>query len=389
MSLTTQPIYPTSLEPLIQAWFSRLDSPLGWGTLQERIGIADRCLQLASQQVAGLPLKSQSSIKPQWLTNPAPGQYNNIGDGVFAAAWSMYAAGDAFLWVTDRYKDGTVSTWTVLDPRAVTVKISNTTGLRSYHSGTVEIQADDLIQISRNPRPGTLRGTGALDAYWSVMRSAWASENYIVGVLERGGLQSAVLQKTDGRLREGQAQEVQEQWVQAAQSRLGAPLVLDGEFNFSLLNFSPEQMLLLGIREFDAKAICGAFGVPSVLLNLSGPGGLTYSNVSLLYDLWWRSELSYVAGKISGALSQWLPRGSFCYFDATELLRPEPSANVAMWLSLHQAGIVTADEVRAATLSLPPLVPPDDAAEELLLPSEANTNPSMTEPIQPETVDAV
>ena len=94
---------PSSLSPYLAGWFATLSSPTSGTMLAERIGTADRCLHLTANTMSSVPLRSRSNVHPAWLANPAPGYYSGIGDALYAASWSMYARGDAFLWATSRY----------------------------------------------------------------------------------------------------------------------------------------------------------------------------------------------------------------------------------------------------------------------------------------------
>src|SRR5205085_8965794 len=111
---------------------------------------------------------------------------------------------------------------------------------------------------------------------------------------------------------------------------------------------------LLDLQQYDARAIASAFSVPSFMLNMPLEGGLTYQNPETMFEVWWRSELRPAAGRIQRALSaNMLPRGSWVEFDARAALAPTFQNVVTSWLALHAAGVVTADEVRAAVLHLP------------------------------------
>jgi HK97 family phage portal protein len=131
--------------------------------------------------------------------------------------------------------------------------------------------------------------------------------------------------------------------------------VLPPDVAFQQFSFSPRDLLLLESREWDAKQIAAAFGVPAFMLNMEQAGGLNYSNPEMLFDTWWRTELYPTARRIEAALSVWLPRGSWVEFDPSILLRPDLKTASEVWLALLDAQVVTQDEVRAAVLDLPPL----------------------------------
>jgi HK97 family phage portal protein len=334
---------------------------------RREVGTIDRCLQLTSQQIATMPLRYKHSEQtqgrsPEWLTEPDPAWYpNGIKFAVFAIVWSIYSQGDAFLWVTSRYEDGYPRSWTVLD--AGTMKVANGDGARVYESNSYALDSRDVIQISRNPSGG-LRGTSVLDAYWSNVASAYQAESYAADVYQSTGVNRLALRSPNRRISAEQAADIQAQWIQAVQKRLGAPAIIPPDLELlTTLTISPKDMMLLESREWDTRQIAAAFGVPAMLLNVAVSGGLTYQNPMQLFELWWRSELMPCAVKIQEALSRWLPRGNWVEFDPSQAVRPDLATQVATFSKAYADGAVTLDEYRAAVFDLPPLERGDQATE--------------------------
>jgi HK97 family phage portal protein len=369
LALTTEPgpPYSSSVDFVAHA----LNNPAnGWveplSGAGRSVGTVDRCLQLTAQQIASMPLRYRHAaaavgFQPAWVTDPDPAWYpNGVVDAVFAAVWSMYAWGDAFLWVTSRYQDGYPRTWTILD--AVTMKVEYSGGQRRYESNRYPLDSRDVLQISRNPN-GALKGTSALAAYWSNVSSAYQAEAYAADVYASSGVNRMAL-RTKQRFSQEQAQDLQAQWVAAVGRRLGAPAIVPPDIDLmEALTVSPKDLMLLESREWDARQIAAAFGVPAMLLNIAVAGGLTYQNPAQLFSLWWRSELMPAARKIQEALSRWLPRGNWVEFDPSQSIRPDLETQVATYSKLYADGAITIDEYRAIVLDLPPLALEDQAAE--------------------------
>ena len=359
----------------VSAFWDALVPGIGYSPwLLERVWVANRCLQLNSQQVGSMPLRFFGSREPAWVSNPDPVWYpNGIGDAVFAAVWSIYGWGDAFLYATAEYENGFPSGWTVLHPEPMDVTVRN--GKRRYRSGQTILDPDRMVQISRNP--GGVRGDSALHAYGSYMNGLMASSELARVMTGEGGTPNAVL-KTKRKLDERQARSLQRQWADGTAVRRGAPAVLGPDVDFEQLSFSPADLLLLEVQQFDAQVIASAFGVPPYMVNLPLEGGLTYQSPSMLGEHWWRFELLPVAVKIARALSSnWLPRGNWVEFDARATLAPSFQDAVKAWVMLEQAGIVSTDEVRAAILSLPP-ASQGEALAELTTPPSASASPAQS-----------
>jgi HK97 family phage portal protein len=368
---------PSSLDPLIAAFMS------GWGVGQgnpifaERLGAVNRCLQLTAQQIASMPLvQSGKAPEPAWLQNPEPDLYTGVSDAIFVATWSRYARGETFFYCTSRYSNGYPATFVVLDPVTMQVQRDDY-GIPQYESNSYPLKREDVLHIKRDHRPGQLRGTPALEAYWSNIASAWASETFAADNMNRGGVPATVLKWSQGKLTAKQAEALQNQWVAAVQNRMGAPAVLDQNLDYSVLAFSPKDLMLLELREFDTKQIASAFGVPAFLLNLPQAGGLNYTNPVQLFDIWWRSELLTTAHSIAVGLSNWLPANNWLSFDPSIVLRPDFSTMVASYLQLLAQNVVTADEVRAHVLNLPPLSEGEDLG---LINQPAITEAAATQP---------
>jgi HK97 family phage portal protein len=324
-------------------------------TLVEHIGAAERCEQLACQQLASMNMRQRPHDAKwrAWLANPDPAHLNGLSESVWQIAWSLYRRGETFLWCTSRYADGYPASWLVLDP--VTMEVEHIGGELYFRSNGVLLDnSDDVLWIKRNPRPGLKRGTGVLESYWASMRSAFASERHAATVLDASGVPAAVL-KHQQRITREKAQELQADWVTAVRSRMGAPAVLGDGLEYQILSWSPRDLMLLELREYDAKQIAAAYGVPAFLLNLPQADGLNYSNPANLFKLWWQAELMPMGRRIEVGLSTWLPSGQSVEFDPRVLLRPDFLQQVQAFIQLLGAGVVTPEEVREAVLDLPPI----------------------------------
>lgn len=342
--------------------------------LLHRVWVANRCIQLNSQQIAEMPLRFIGSRPPAWLTNPDPVWYpNGIGDAVFSTVASLYGWGDAFLYVTARYSDGLPSAWTVLDPAYVNVQARN--GVREFRAGNVPLNREDVVQITRNPT-GALRGSSALSAYAPTLWASLTSAELSRSLQGESGVPPAVL-KAKNTLNEAQAIKIQTQWAARRSASSGLPPVLPPEID--LVDgpaFSPRDLALIEAQEFNARVIASAFNVPAFMLNLPLDSGLTYQNPELLFEFWWRAELRSMAGRISRALTaRMLPRGSSVRFDAREVLEPSLLQLHQIWKEALDAGVVTPDEYRRAVLQLGPMGD-ESAIDELLEPSTAGASPA-------------
>jgi Phage portal protein len=315
-------------EQQVSNFWAQLNSTVFTPRLIDYIWVADRCIQLNAQQVSTMPLKfnpgSPSSFEPAWLANPDPAWYpNGIADALHAAVDDFYRHGDIFLYMTSDYATGLPLAWTVLPASQVGVTYSEKTGRRAFDIGGEELEPDRVVQISRNPRPGSLRGTSALRAYAQIMDASSAAT--IAAKNQSTTLPPAVL-RVLRKIDEDQAKKLQAQFREgASERRPGEPIIMppDLELAGTNLGFTAKDLQMIEGQEFNARVLASSCGVPVFLVNLVLTGGLVYQNPAMLGEFWWRTELHATCARFARALSsRMLPRGSTVYFDPSHLTQP-------------------------------------------------------------------
>ena len=341
--------------------------------MAERVWAANRCIQLNSQQISQMPLRFFGTREPAWVSNPDPVWFpNGIGDVVAAIVRDMYGWGDAFLYMTSHYADGFPAGFTVLPAENISIEVAR--GQKLYHHKQTELDSARVVQITRDPRAGALRGTPALQSFAAQTLGLTAAAD-TGNVMNQRGIPPAVI-KSKRKLVEGQAELIQQRWVERTALRSGAPAVLGPDLDFETVSFSPADLLLLESQEFDAKAICAAFGVPASFLNMSIDGGLSYESPQMLGEHLWRFELSTMAGFIQRALSTvMLPRGSWVEFDAKEALKPTYKDMIDALAAALAAGMITQEEARLIAFNLPPQSP-EESIVDLTTPPSAHGSPA-------------
>ena len=381
------PLQRTSEEDLPlaseSAWQSQISS--FWGqitgvgfspSLIDRVWVANTCIDFTASQIARMPLRHYGSREPAWVANPDPVWYpNGIGDAIYAGMDSYLRWGDAFLVVTSRYADGYPSGWTVADASAMTIETR--AGRKVYKVNRVELDARDVVQISRDPRPGLVRGTSVIKSYSSQAYGLLAASD-----LGRVMMQSDVPQyalKPKRKTTEAQAGKLQSDWMSRVAERRGAPWVIPPDLDLEKLSFSVQDLMLLDAQKFNAQVLAASCGVPALFLNLPIEGGLNYQSPAMLGEHWWRFKLRTFATAFSQALSgQMLPAGSYVEFDARETMAPAYDELVQAVAKLVEDGVVSVEEARAM-LRLPIEQQPDVLAD-LMTPPSAGASPAQQPP---------
>lgn len=303
---------------IIPNWWDENIRGTAWGgqALVDQVWVAAVCQHKNSQQIASMPVEwNGSGLEPAWVSNPDPNLFpNGIGDALYCITDQLYGWGFSCLYVTDVYADGFPRSWTVLDSGNMHIKFSG--GAREYKYGEDILDPRRIVQIDRNPGLRA-HGTSAIRSFAQLGWGLLAAGNQSMSVTQ-GGIPQAVL-KSDRRLTKEQAEALQAQWMTATAGRNGAPPVLPPELNFEVLSINPSDLSLIETQEWNARMVCNAYGMPSVLMNMAMQGGLTYQNPGALGEMWWRFELRNTATRIANAWSaQMLPRGQWISLDAAD-----------------------------------------------------------------------
>jgi HK97 family phage portal protein len=239
------------------------------------------------------------------------------------------------------------------------VNVERSNGEIAYSYAGKPLDRRDICHIKYQSMPTNLRGIGPLEWAARSILGAAAMEKMGTDVASKGGIPWAVL-KSPRKLNGKEALELQQQWVQGATSRNGAPAVLSGTLELETLTISPREMALLELRIFDETRIAAALGVPPYLVGLPMPDGLTYANANQLLDFHWRTTLRTHASAIASALSNWLlPRGTRVEFNRDEYTRNDPLTRAQTYATLFNLidekgnRAITIDEIRLAERFLP------------------------------------
>jgi len=194
----TQGIYAPPVMPW-SGWPVEWNTPnwggaLGMAEIASRVSIVFGCIDLNSSLLAAMPpyrLMGDEVVDPlPWMRNPEPQVYNSWSEAMKQVATSFWANGEAFIWATSRYADGTVRNWVVLNPLWVDIEMEGQT--RSYEMGGVDITAD-CLHIRYTSWPGVPNGIGPLEALANNLWGVTTLEQYQASLAARGGIPWGVL----------------------------------------------------------------------------------------------------------------------------------------------------------------------------------------------------
>jgi phage portal protein BeeE len=234
----------------------------------------------------------------------------------------------------------------VLPPWLVNVEMRG--GRRAYNIGALDV-TDDILHIRYKSTTDSGHGVGPLESAGARMITAGVLTKYVREVASTGGVPDYSLE-TDMDLSRDDVIDLQNEWLESRQRNLGAPPVLDNGISLKTHHsMSPKDMTMFELAQFTEARIAELLGVPAPLVGLPTGDPMTYSNIVSLFDFHDRASLRPKATDVMAALSFWaLPRGQAAELNRDEYTRPAFNERAESWVKLKDAGIVSADEVRAA-----------------------------------------
>jgi HK97 family phage portal protein len=301
--------------------------PPNWGSdgLHTLTDTAWMCVDFNANQLSSMPpyLKNAApTLSSDWLNNPNPDLYTSWEEFAKQLFWD-YQLGEAFVIADGYYSTGWPARFHVVQPWYVTLRIED--GLRRYEIGGTDV-TDDMLHVrytstvSQDPH-----GHGPLEAGRYRMVAAEMLIRYGMKLTAGGGIPAGVLEHPE-ELTQEQATLLQAQWVQSRVSTIGEPAVLSGGVTWKPTQINPAEMALTTLLDREEGRIAHLLGVPSELVGIpTSTDPMTYKNVSMWFDLHWRTGLRPKAQHVMAALSDWaLPRGTTVELNRDEYVAAEP-----------------------------------------------------------------
>lgn len=327
--------------------------PSGWGTpnwqngMRNLVDTAWTCLDLNASVLAAMPVyrtRSGRIVDPMtWMTNPDPLIYSSWEEFAKQLFWD-YQLGEAFVLPMSHYADGFPQSFRVVPPWLVNVEITG--GTREYRIGSLDVTGD-ILHIRYRSTTDNARGIGLLEASGAWMVASELLSRYIAEVAETGGVTSEWI-TVDKQLTKGQANDLQQQYLESRRKNPHAPGVLSGGASLEQSNsMSARDLALLELSQFTEARIAVKCGVHPALVGLPSGDSMTYSNMTSLFDFHDRSSLRPKAASVMSALSGWaLPRGQSTELNRDEYSRPALNERAEAYERLHGIGAISSAEIR-------------------------------------------
>ncbi|MCA0922902.1 phage portal protein [Pseudooceanicola nanhaiensis] len=135
----------------------------------------------------------------------------------------------------------------------------------------------------------------------------------------------------------------------------GRPMLLEGGLDWKPMGFSPSDMEFHRTKEAAAREIALAFGVPPMLLGITGEA--TYANYQEAHRAFYRLTVLPLVAKVTAAVGEWLSGFAGEGLELKPDLDQVPALSAerdAQWRRVSEAAFLSDPEKRAL-LGLPPV----------------------------------
>jgi HK97 family phage portal protein len=221
-------------------------------------------------------------------------------------------------------------------------------GRRIYNLGPTDV-TNEILHIRYQSNTTDAHGHGPLEMAGARMTLVGLLQKYAQHLTETGGVPVYWI-GLKRKITRSEGQDLLADWIESRTKNAGYPAILGGESTLNQAqSMSARDMALLELSHFNESRIAILLGVPPFLVGLPGAAGsLTYSNVESLFDFHDRSSLRPKGNAVMSAMSQWaLPSGQAAELNRDDYTRPDFATRATAFKTLIEAGVLTAEEVRA------------------------------------------
>lgn len=348
------------------------------------LGEVFRAVQILTTSVGQIPMEAEKRGQTLDRTPPLvrkPDVNMSRSEWLSTVVMSLAYTGNAFL-LRQAGPDGATVNLPILNPRAVHIEQHpETKRLTYWHDGNRYTPREVEHIKFLPPMPGSLYGTGPIQAAQSSMRSSLDMSNYMSRWFIDSGQPSGIL-KSSQKLDPGTATRLRNSWngldengdrIATTDNPSGIK-VLDADTNYQSVLISPKDAMWIEAQQFTTTQLARLFGLPTSLMLIGVEGSSqTYSNVEQEWLSFVRFTLMGYLRPIEESLSAITPNGQTIRFNTEALLRTDTTTRYNAHAVALSNGFMTVNEVRKLE-GLPPLPGGDTAHTAPAAITEGTTN---------------
>lgn len=323
-----------------------------------------RCISIISSDISklGLHLQQKNEAGIWQETESAafspvlrkPNRYQNRVQ--FFASWmeSKLTHGNTYV-LKQRNDRGNVAAMYILHPWRVRPLVSddgsvfyqlNKDNLSNLEDDEAVVPASEIIHDRWNTIFHPLWGLSPIYAVGITAMTGLSINKDSANFFSNGAIPSGVL-TAPGAINNETAERLKRNWQQNfGGNKKGEVAVLGDGLKYDKMQMSSVDAQLIEQQKWTVDAVCGAYGVPSYMVNAGAPP--TYNNVQALTQQYYSQCLQVLIEAIEIALDEGLalPKKFRTDFDLDDLLRMDTATMVDASTKSIKGGIMTPNEAR-------------------------------------------
>ncbi len=324
------------------------------------------CVELLSQTISTLPLyvyreDSDGARHPDktsrlWtLLHDRPNAWMTPSEFLSAMVVNRLLRGNAYAQVV-RDREGDLVALVPLSPDQMEVSVIEGGEVYTYYQdGVTTVLAPENVIHWKGVGNGYI-GLSKLEYMRASTNEAVNAQDNATKLFGKNSKPSGVLQ-TDSLLDDKQLATVKKRFAGMATSTASGLFIVDRGLKYSQLSLSPADAQLLESRKFSVEEICRWFGVPGVLVNMSGQ--TTWgSGIEQIVEGFHKFTVAPLCKQLEQALARRLigvnDNSETIEFKYEGFLRSTPEKRAAYYSTMVQNGGMTRNEIRRLE-NLPPV----------------------------------
>jgi HK97 family phage portal protein len=309
-------------------------------------------VRILSETVSTLPVHaftagSRDPVEPAPAILRTPAASTPLHDWLHQVMRSLLLHGNCWGVITQR-------AGAAFRPTQIELVEPHRVGIQTTPEGTTfrldgkEIPREELWHLRAYPTPGRLLGLSPI-AYaaqnigLSLAATKFGSEFFGDGAMPTGVI------SIGKHISETQAKELSKSWnmiFNNTQGKRRVGVIGDGA-TFAPVSIKPDESQFIETQKMTTQDICRVFGIPPEMLGANSGDSLTYSNVEQRSLDFLTYGVNPWLIRLETALTELLPRGQFCKFNAGGLLRTDLKTRYESYAIALQNGFMDVDQVRA------------------------------------------
>lgn len=324
------------------------------GSLQ--ISTVYACVEILAQTISSLPLfvyrekPNGARVKDRGgrlyqLLHDSPNAWMTPSDLIATMVVNRLLRGNAYALIERDPRGNPIALVPLSADQMEVSVVGGKEAFTYYMDGRINVYAPENIVHWKGMGNGSI-GLSKLQYMRASINEAINAQTNATRLYGSGSKPSGIL-SVDAKLDDEQISEILSRFRGMASGNGSGLYIVDRGLKYSQLSIDPQDAQLLESRKFSAEEICRWFGVPGVLVGLTGQTGWG-SGISELVSGFHKFTIGPLCTQLEQAFEKKLKREAdiTIEFSTDALLRTDPASRANFYAQMAQNGAMTRNEIR-------------------------------------------